>query len=245
MAREAGPVLSVERLAAAYGHVEALRDVSLEVAPGGAVTIVGANGAGKTTLLRAISNVLRHRAGSVRFLGRPTLGRRPDELVREGLVHVPEGRGIFRTMTVLENLLLGATPVPPAQRSTAALERVFTLFPRLEERTRQLAGSLSGGEQQMLAIGKVLMARPRLLLLDEPSHGLAPFLVTEVFQLIRQLRAEGIAVLLVEQNARKALEVADYGYVLSGGKVVLEGPTADLRANDAVVRAYLRPQPAT
>ncbi len=243
MARDAAPVLAVEGLATGYGHIEALRGVSLTVGPAGSVAIVGPNGAGKTTLLRAISNLLTHRAGSVSFLGRSTRGRKPDELVREGLVHVPEGRGIFRSITVLENLQLGATPVPPKQRSPAALERVYALFPRLRERARQLAGSLSGGEQQMLALGKALMANPRLLLLDEPSHGLAPFLVTEVFRLIGEFKAEGIAVLLIEQNARKALEVADYGYVLSGGKVVLEGPTASLRANDAVVHAYLRAQP--
>ncbi|HEY8691469.1 MAG TPA: ABC transporter ATP-binding protein [Chloroflexota bacterium] len=240
----AADVLEVHDLVAGYGPVVVLRGLSMRVAQGQTTAILGANGAGKTTLLRAISNLIPHRAGHVKFDDQPTRGLPTHRLVRRGMVHVPDGRGIFRGMTVLENLQLGAAAVRVASHA-GELDRVFQLFPLLAERQRQLAGSLSGGEQQMLAIGKALMAKPRLLLLDEPSHSLAPVLVTEIFRLIAQLKEDGISILLVEQNARKALEVADYGYVLSGGRVVLEGLAERLLHDEGVLHGYLGKAPAS
>lgn len=234
--------LSLQNVEVAYGAIVAVRGISFEVAPGEVVALVGSNGAGKTTTLRTISGLLRPRAGSIRY-GETDLTRlAPHRIVAHGICHAPEGRQIFGTLTVRENLMLGA--VRRADRRDAAaigadLDQVFAYFPVLHERLGQTGGTLSGGEQQMLAIGRALMAKPRLLLLDEPSLGLAPVLVDRIFAVIAQLKAAGATILLVEQNARKALRVADRAYVLETGRVVLAGPAAALAANPDVERAYL------
>jgi branched-chain amino acid transport system ATP-binding protein len=232
-------LLEVRELVAGYGEVKVLHGVSLQVGAGEVVALVGSNGAGKTTTLRAISGLIKPAAGQVFFDGRRVDGLDPHLIVRLGIVQVPEGRKIFPSLTVLENLELGAY-VPEARRYRAeSLKLVFQLFPVLAERSRQPAGTLSGGQQQMLAIGRALMARPRLLMLDEPSLGLAPNVVTEIFRKVSQIRESGTTVLLVEQNVRRALRVADRGYVLENGRVVLEGSGTELLANDHVRRAYL------
>ncbi|HET7572400.1 MAG TPA: ABC transporter ATP-binding protein [Gaiellaceae bacterium] len=230
-------LLELRDVEARYGQVKALHGVSLAVDEGRIVAVLGANGAGKTTTLRAISNTVR-RSGEVRFAGRP-LGRRgPDGVARLGIAHVPEGRGTFAELTVWENLRLGAY----TRRGSlgADRERVLSYFPWLAERRHQEAGTLSGGEQQMLALARAFMQRPRLLLLDEPSLGLAPVLVTEIFRIIRELNEqEGLTVLVVEQNAHLALQVAHSAYVLEVGRVALSGPSAELRAHESVRRSYL------
>lgn len=232
-------MLEVRDLVAGYGEVEVLHGVSLRVGAGEVVALVGSNGAGKTTTLRAISGLIRPAAGQIFFDGRRIDGLDPHRIVRLGIVQVPEGRKLFPSLTVLENLELGAY-VPEARRYRAeSLKMVFQLFPVLAERSRQAAGTLSGGQQQMLAIGRALRARPRVLMLDEPSLGLAPNVVTEIFRKILQIRESGTTVLLVEQNVRRALRVADRGYVLENGRLVLEGSGTDLLANDHVRRAYL------
>ena len=232
-------LLAVRGLDVRYGEIQALRDVSLDVPGHGIVTIIGANGSGKSTLLRAISGVVPPRAGSIELDGRSLVRVAPHRIARAGVVHVPEGRGILARMTVLENLELGAFARRDRRDLQPDLDRVYAHFPRLAERSRQLGGSLSGGEQQMLAIGRALMARPRLLMLDEPSLGLAPMLVREIFEVIPRLAADGLAVLLVEQNARMALACAGEGYVLQTGRVVLHGSAAALAADPAVQHAYL------
>lgn len=235
-------MLEIEDLSVAYGRIEALRGVSLRVEEGGLACLIGANGAGKTTLLRAISGLLPLRRGRVTFQGREISGRPPEAIVRLGVSQVPEGRQLFTTLTVRDNLLLGAYPCGRRSRATAiaeGLQRVYAFFPVLQARQRQLAGTLSGGEQQMLAIGRVLMARPRVLLLDEPSVGLAPRLVREIFRKIQELHAQGTTILLVEQNARAALRIADHGYVLETGRIVLEGKSQELIEHEAVRKAYL------
>jgi branched-chain amino acid transport system ATP-binding protein len=234
----ADAVLVVEDLRAAYGAIAALRGVSLAVRRGTVVALIGANGAGKSTTLNAISGLLVPTGGRVVFEGRDITGWRADRVAALGLVQVPEGRQVLGPLTVEENLLLGAY----ARRDgeiRADLERTYGRFPRLAERRRQVAGSLSGGEQQMLAIGRALMARPRLLMLDEPSLGLAPLIVREVFAIIAELKASGATILLVEQNARKALAVAEVAYVLEGGRIVRHGPAAALRDDPSIVEAYL------
>jgi len=233
------PLLTVHELEAYYGRVCALHSVSLEVAEGSVATLLGANGAGKTTTLRVISGLLRPTRGSVEFDGKRIDGFGPDRLVRAGIVQVPEGRQIFADLTVRENLLLGGYTRRDGGSARRESQRVFDYFPRLGERLRQLAGTLSGGEQQMLAIGRALMARPRLLLLDEPSLGLAPLLVKEIFRVIGDIRAAGTTVLLVEQNAHMALSVADHAYVLETGRVILADRSAALRQREEVQRAYL------
>ncbi|HYM70112.1 MAG TPA: ABC transporter ATP-binding protein [bacterium] len=230
-------LLAVRDLFTAYGNIEALHGISLNVEEGEIVALLGANGAGKTTALRTISGLLRPRSGEVRFAGARIDTRPAHEIVRLGLTHVPEGRWIFTLMTVDENLRLGA--YAEARVSREALDRVFALFPRLAERRGQLAGTLSGGEQQMLAIARALMTRPRLLLLDEPSMGLAPVLVRAIFATIAEINRDGTTVLLVEQNANAALRLARRGYVLENGRVALEGSGAELAKNEAVRRAYL------
>ena len=230
-------LLAVQDLVTAYGSVEALHGISFHVDDGEIVALLGANGAGKTTTLRTISGLLRPRAGEVRFAGERIDTRRAHEIVRLGLTHVPEGRWIFTLLTVDENLRLGAYAERRVPRE--ALDRVFTQFPRLAERRGQLAGTLSGGEQQMLAMARALMTRPRLLLLDEPSMGLAPVLVRGIFQTIAEINRQGTTVLLVEQNANAALRLARRAYVLETGRIALEGPGADLARNEAVRRAYL------
>src|SRR5215471_13900225 len=232
------PLLSVDGLRVAYGRVTALWDVSFGVGEGEVVTLVGANGAGKTTTLRALSGLLE-RQGSIRFDGRDIREARSDEIVEMGIVHVPEGRQLWARMTVEENLEMGAYLGRARAHRAQSLERVYTLFPRLKERRRQPAGTLSGGERQMCALGRGLMSVPRLLMLDEPSLGLAPRLVVEVFETLRTLQHDGLTLLLVEQNMHQALELADRGYVLETGRVALAGTSAELRGNPRVQIAYL------
>ena len=233
-------MLEIHDLVVSYGAVEALHGVSLEVREGEIVTLVGANGAGKTTLLRAISGLLSPRAGSIAFDGRELSRLSPHEIVRLGLAHAPEGRRIFTNLSVRENLEMGAYTLRSKSEIASRLAHVLRLFPRLEERIGQPGGTLSGGEQQMLAIGRAMMLRPRLLLLDEPSLGLAPLLVQEIFREIGRInREEGTTILLVEQNANLALALASRGYVLETGTVVMSDDAAALLANPAVQAAYL------
>jgi branched-chain amino acid transport system ATP-binding protein len=232
-------LLEVAELRAAYGNVVALWDVSFEVSEGQVVTLLGSNGAGKTTTLRTISGLLTAQSGSIRFNGQSIDHARSDQIVELGIVHVPEGRQLWAQMSVQENLELGAYLPKPKARRAESLERVFTLFPRLKERRHQTAGTLSGGERQMCALGRGLMGLPKLLMLDEPSLGLAPQLVTEVFGVLRLLRQEGLTVLLVEQNVHQALELADNAYVLETGRVVLSGPSKELLADPRIRTAYL------
>jgi len=230
-------MLAVEGLHTSYGAIAALQGISFAVPAGGVVALVGANGAGKSTALNTISGLLHARAGRILFEQQDIAGWRPERVTRLGIVQVPEGRQVLAPLTVEENLLLGAFP---RSGSTAPdLADIYERFPRLHERRTQFAGSLSGGEQQMLAIGRALMARPRLLMLDEPSLGLAPLIVRDVFAILADLKAQGATILLVEQNARKALDVADYAYVLEGGRITREGPAADLRHDPGIVEAYL------
>jgi len=236
-------LLHIENLRTYYGHVQALKGIDLEVEEGEIVTLIGANGAGKTTTLRTISGLIRPREGQITFDGENITRLAAHRIVEEGISHAPEGRQIFSTLTVTENLNMGAYSLGG---DTEAIEenrhRVFDLFPRLEERKDQLGGTLSGGEQQMLTIGRALMARPRLMMLDEPSLGLAPMLVRAIFDTIRQINARGVTVLLVEQNARAALKAADRGYVLETGRVVLSGPAGELLRDERVRKAYLGEQ---
>ena len=231
-------MLKVGRIDVFYGAIQALKALSFTVAQGEIVTLLGANGAGKSTTLKTISGLLQPRAGEIELEGKPIAGSAPHEIVRLGVAHVPEGRRVFPRLTVLENLKTGAYT---RRGDTIAddIERVFTLFPRLKERMQQKGGTLSGGEQQMLAIGRGLMARPRLLLLDEPSMGLAPILVEQIFAIILQINREGVTILLVEQNAAMALAVCHRGYVLETGAVILEGKASELAGNDRVRQAYL------
>ncbi len=232
-------LLEVYGLSVAYGAVRAVEDVSFSVDEGHIVSIIGGNGAGKTTIMSAISGLLKPVAGSIGFRGQDVTGLPPHELVRLGIVQVPEGRGIFGTLTVAENLDVAASTRRDRARIGADLEHVFEIFPRLRERLKQPAGTLSGGEQQMLAVGRALVTRGRILLLDEPSMGLAPNLVEEIFGIIQRINREGATILLVEQNARKAMEIADFAYVLETGRVVLSGPSAELRDSARVREAYL------
>jgi len=232
-------MLAVENIHTFYGHIHALKDVSLIVEKEEIVTLIGANGAGKSTTLKTISGLLRPRQGSIRLDGEELTHYSPHEIVAKGVVQVPEGRRIFGRLTVMENLEMGAFACPDRQLIKTNLKRVFTLFPRLEERHNQVAGTLSGGEQQMLATGRALMANPRVLLMDEPSMGLAPVLVDSIFETIRQLHASGTTILLVEQNARMALQVATRGYVLQTGAVVLSDTAENLCRNEMVRQAYL------
>ncbi len=235
-------MLSLEVLEVGYGQIRALRGVTMKVSEGQIVALLGANGAGKTTTLRAISGLLRPTAGQITLRGQSLSRLSPQGIVRQGVVQVPEGRRIFAGLTVLENLRMGAYCRDGALSED--LERVYHYFPVLGERRKQAGGSLSGGEQQMLAIGRALMARPRVLLLDEPSLGLAPKLVGEILRIIRTINADGVTVLLVEQNAYQALSIAHYSYVLRIGRVVLEGTADELRGRNDVVRSYLGRQAA-
>ena len=232
-------MLKVEGVAAAYGVVAALRGIDLTVAPGELVCLIGANGAGKSSTLRAISGLLRPSAGRIVFDGNEIQGQEPAAILETGIAHCPEGRRVFPHLTVHENLAMGAYVRRDRHAVTADIERVCTHFPILGERRRQMAGTLSGGEQQMLAIGRALMSRPRLILLDEPSLGLAPAIVEATFAIIAGIRREGTTVLMVEQNAYLALRMADRGYVMETGRIVLEGRASDLLADDHVRRAYL------
>jgi branched-chain amino acid transport system ATP-binding protein len=235
----AGAFLEVTGLEVAYGKITALRGASLTVDRNEIVTLIGANGAGKSTTVRTLAGLNRPVAGRVVFDGKETTGRPPEEIVRRGLILAPEGRRIFPRMSVHENLIMGAYTRRDNAGIKADTERAFTLFPRLKEREKQLAGSLSGGEQQMLAIGRALMARPKLLMLDEPSLGLAPILVEQIFSIILEINSQGTTVLLVEQNAYKALEIAHRGYVLETGVIVQTGTGKELLASEDVQKAYL------
>jgi branched-chain amino acid transport system ATP-binding protein len=232
-------VLELKQVTAGYGHFTALWDVSLRVAGGEAVAVVGPNGAGKTTLLRVISGLIPFRAGHLAFEGKSLDGRRAHEIVAHGVAHVPEGRRIFPALTVADNLKMGAF-LPSARRGFREnLERVYMLFPVLAERQAQRAGSLSGGEQQMLAIGRALMSRPKLILLDEPSMGLAPVMVLRLFDLIRRVREEGYTILVVEQNVRQVLKLVDRAYLLEVGRIKMEGRADELSEQDFVRKAYV------
>lgn len=232
-------MLRVESINVYYGAIHALKNVSLEVEAGSIVTLIGANGAGKTTTLKTISGILRARTGAIIFENQEISKLPPQAIVGLGISQVPEGRRVFPSMTVLENLEMGAYLRKDKEGIKKDLEMVFARFPRLEERKKQIAGTLSGGEQQMLAIGRALMARPRLMLLDEPSMGLAPLLVREIFDIIKDINSQGTTILLVEQNAHMALSIADKAYVLETGEIVLEGPARELMESEEVKKAYL------
>jgi branched-chain amino acid transport system ATP-binding protein len=232
-------LLKVENLAVHYGAIRALRGLSFEVGAGEIITLIGSNGAGKTTTLHAISNIIRKAGGKVVFGGQDISALPPDRIVAGGLVQVPEGRRVFANLTTRENLEMGAYTRRDRRDIHADMERVYEIFPRLKERRRQVAGTLSGGEQQMLAIGRALMAKPRLLLLDEPSMGLAPILVDEIFSVITSINKTGTTILLVEQNAYKALGIASRAYILETGELVKSGGAAELLGDDAVKAAYL------
>lgn len=229
------PILTVENLSVTYGRVEAVRGVSFEVGAGDLITLVGANGAGKSSIINAVSGVVRPSAGRVTFEGKDITRSPAHKLVAEGLVQVPEGRQVLGTLTIHENLQLGGWH----SNDKAAIDEVYARFPVLADRRDLPAGALSGGEQQMLAIGRALVAKPRLMLLDEPSMGLAPKIVDEVFKVIKEIRATGTTVVLIEQNARRALKAADHGYLLATGEIVHAGPAAELLADEKIVQAYL------
>ena len=232
-------MLKVENLSVHYGMIQAVRDVSFEVNEGEVVSLIGANGAGKTTILRTLSGLVRPSAGRIEFLGQEIQKTPAQKIVASGLSQVPEGRHVFPGLTVLENLEMGAFLKKNREENQANLKKVFSRFPRLEERKNQDAATLSGGEQQMLAMGRALMSTPKLLLLDEPSMGLAPIFIQEIFDIIQDIQKQGTTVLLIEQNANKALAIADRGYVLETGKIVLSGTGKELAASDEVRKAYL------
>lgn len=233
------PVLEVRAAEVGYGGIVAVKGIDLQVETGELVCLIGSNGAGKTTTMKAITALLPLRSGEIRFMGRSVAGRGPWDMAGEGLVMVPEGRGVFARMSITENLQMGAYLRSDRDGIANDLDRVFGLFPRLAERRAQLAGTLSGGEQQMLAMGRALMARPRLLLLDEPSMGLAPIMVGRIFEVIRQVHEQGITILLVEQNAGRALQIADRAYVMESGQIAATGPARAMLTDDAVRQAYL------
>jgi branched-chain amino acid transport system ATP-binding protein len=232
------PLLSVRDLRVAYGGIQAVKGVSFDVMPGELVCLIGSNGAGKTTTMKAVTRLLPY-TGEVLYQGQPLSHQGPWDLVGQGLAMVPEGRGVFARMTVLENLQMGAYQRDDAADIATDIERMYGLFPRLKERRSQLAGTLSGGEQQMLAMGRALMGRPRMLLLDEPSMGLSPLMVDRIFEVIQQVAAEGVTLLLVEQNASRALKLAQRGYVMESGQITLSGPASELLNDPKVQAAYL------
>lgn len=235
----AEPMLKIDNIDVYYGAIHALKGISLDVKEGEIVTLIGANGAGKSTTLRTISGLLKPKTGSITFLGQDIAGVRAHEIVKKGISQVPEGRRVFAEMTVMENLDLGAFVRKDKAGIQQDLKHVFELFPRLEERKNQSAGTLSGGEQQMLAMGRALMSRPKLLLLDEPSMGLAPLLIKEIFNIIVDINKSGTTVLLVEQNANMALSIANRAYVLETGRITLSGSAQELAASEDVRKAYL------
>lgn len=232
-------ILKVENIETYYGKIAALNGISFEVKHGKIVTLLGSNGAGKSTTLKTISGIVNPFAGKVTFCGEDITNKPAHTIVKQGLVHVPEGRHIFKDLTVMENLELGAYTLKDAQKRKRLMDSVFERFPILAKRSKQLGGTLSGGEQQMLAIGRGLMLEPKLLLMDEPSMGIAPLIVRDITNIVKSLHEEGVTILLVEQNAKMALGLADYGYVLDTGNIVLEGKGADLRSDEKVVKAYL------
>ncbi|PIC95102.1 ABC transporter ATP-binding protein [Sporosarcina sp. P26b] len=231
-------MLKLDNISTFYGKIQALKSIDIAVEEGTIVTILGANGAGKTTMMNTIAGLLKPKEGTIHYLGNDVTGRRPDQLLRKGLALVPEGRGILATMTVLENLEMGAYHRSDSEVG-ADIEKVMDRFPILRERKEQYGGTLSGGQQQMLAIARVIMSRPKLLLLDEPSMGLAPIIVADIFKIIKEINEAGTTVLLVEQNARQALKVADRGYVLENGRVVASGTAKELLQDDTIKKAYL------
>lgn len=231
-------MLKLTNIETYYGQIQALKGIHLEVEEGKIVTLLGANGAGKSTTMRTIAGLIKPKRGTVEFLGQNVTGMRPHQLLRKGISLVPEGRAILSTMTVLENLEMGAYHRKDHDVKKD-IQNVMKRFPILEERQSQLAGTLSGGQQQMLAIARALLAKPKLLLLDEPSMGLAPLIVAEIFNIIKEIKEDGTTVLLVEQNAKQALKIADYGYVMETGKIIIEGPADDLLKDERIVRAYL------
>ena len=232
------PLLKVSGLKVAYGGIQAVKGVSFEVFPGELVSLIGANGAGKTTTLKAITGTQAVAQGQIEYAGRSIQGQGAWDLVRQGLVMVPEGRGTFTRMTIVENLQMGAF-IRNDGEVQADIDKVFALFPRLKERAKQLAGTMSGGEQQMLAMGRALMARPKVLLMDEPSMGLSPIMVDKIFEVVRDIHARGTTVLLVEQNASRALGLADRGYVMDSGEITMDGPARELLDDPRVRAAYL------
>jgi branched-chain amino acid transport system ATP-binding protein len=232
-------MLTIKDLNVFYGGVHALRDLNIHVPEGSIVTLIGANGAGKSSTLRSICGLVKNVRGQILYEGKDIIHMPPFDRVGQGIAMVPEGRRVFTNLTVVENLRLGAYSVKDKSRYAEDLEKVYTLFPRLKERQSQRAVTLSGGEQQMLAVGRALMSRPRLLLMDEPSLGLAPLVVKGLYQTIEHIHQTGLTVLVVEQNARLALKLADYGYVMEVGRVVLEGPSADLAEDEGVKKAYI------
>ncbi|MCF2596560.1 ABC transporter ATP-binding protein [Pseudoflavonifractor phocaeensis] len=232
-------MLKIENLHVAYGGIQALRGISLEVPDGKIVTLIGANGAGKSTTLRTITGLVKAASGSIQWNGEELLGKSIDKIVTSGIAMSPEGRRVFPDMTVLENLKIGAYLRKDKEGVAKDLQWVYDLFPRLKEREWQLAGTLSGGEQQMLAVGRALMSRPKLLLLDEPSLGLAPLVVQDIFSIIREINRQGVTVLLIEQNANMALKIADLAYVLETGNITMSGTGAELLADEKVKEAYL------
>ena len=233
------PLLEVHDLKVAYGGIQALKGISLEVGQGELVALIGSNGAGKSTLLKTLSGLLRPATGKVRYAGKPLLASAAHQRGRDGLALVPEGRGVFGRLSVVENLQMGAYTRNDIVQIAADMERMYALFPRLAERRTQQAGTLSGGEQQMVALARALMSRPKLLMLDEPSMGLAPMMVAKIFETIRDIAAQGVAILLVEQNAKLALEAAQRGYVLESGLITLSDRASVLLGSDEVRRAYL------
>ncbi|QCX32539.1 ABC transporter ATP-binding protein [Caloramator sp. E03] len=232
-------MLSVENLVVCYGGIEALKGISFNVDQGKIVTLIGANGAGKSTTLRSIVGLVKAKSGKVNYLGKDLLTLQTKDMVKEGIVLVPEGRRVFPDLTVLENLKIGAFTRKDQNKIKEDMEWVFSLFPRLKERTWQLAGTLSGGEQQMLAVGRALMSRPKLMMMDEPSLGLAPLIVKEIFEIIKEINKQGVTILLIEQNANAALHIADYAYVLETGRITMEGKGRELLENEDVKKAYL------
>ena len=232
-------MLKVEDLAVFYGNIQALKGVSLQVNEGEIVTLIGANGAGKSTLLKTLSGLIKPKSGIIEYMGSPIAGKPAQGIVKSGISHVPEGRRVFSNMSVEENLELGAYLRKDAKGIRSDLDKVYQLFPRLLERRKQLSGTLSGGEQQMLAMGRAIMAKPKLLLLDEPSMGLAPLMVKTIFQIIEEINREGTTILLVEQNANVALSIANRAYVVETGKVVISGDAKELQASDEIKKAYL------
>ena len=232
-------MLKIENLQVAYGGIQALRGISLEVPDGKIVTLIGANGAGKSTTLRTISGLVKAKGGSIRYNDTELVGKPITSIIETGIIHVPEGRRVFPDMTVLENLKIGAYLRNDKDGIERDIRWVYELFPRLEERNWQLAGTLSGGEQQMLAVGRGLMARPKVLMMDEPSLGLAPIVVQGIFGIIREINRQGVTILLIEQNANMALKIADYAYVMETGRITMTGTGAELLENEAVKEAYL------
>lgn len=233
-------MLKIENLHVYYGNIHALKGINMEINEGEIVTLIGANGAGKTTTLRAVSNIVDAKEGKIEFLGENITGKKATDIVKMGLIHVPEGRRVFAQMSVMENLELGAYLRKDRDSIKRDMDMVFNMFPRLYERKNQLSGTMSGGEQQMLAIGRGIMSKPKLLILDEPSMGLAPLLVKEIFEIVKKVNSESkITVLLVEQNANMALKIADRAYVIETGKVVMNGPAKEIMSNSAVKEAYL------